>query len=64
MSIQKRLLLYLLVGAPLVWLLAGLVSIRFARHEVDELFDTELIRTVRGVGYALGAAQGEEPEPA
>ena len=46
-SIQRRLLLLPAGGAPLVWLLAGLVSI--ARHEVDELFDTELIRLARQV---------------
>ena len=63
MSIQKRLLLYLLVGAPLVWLLAGLVSIRFARHEVDELFDTELIRLARQVQVTLALPAAERGAP-
>ena len=31
-------------------------------HHLRRKLGRELIRTVRGVGYALGAAQGEEPE--
>ena len=31
-------------------------------HYLRRKLGRELIRTVRGVGYALGAAQGEEPE--
>ena len=53
MSLQRRLLVYLLIGAPLVWLAAGYASMRFARHEVDELFDTELIRLARQVQVTL-----------
>ena len=49
MSLRRRLLLYLLISAPLVWLLAaGVASVR-ARTEVNELFDTELIRLARQV---------------
>lgn len=47
MSLQKRLLLYLLICAPLVWGLALYLSLRQARHEVNELFDTELVRLAR-----------------
>jgi two-component system sensor histidine kinase QseC len=47
MSLQRRLLLFLLIAAPLVWLVALVVSLRLARHEVDELYDTELIRLAR-----------------
>jgi two-component system sensor histidine kinase QseC len=43
-SLQRRLLLYLLVCAPLVWGLTLLVSAQRARHEVNELFDTQIIR--------------------
>ncbi len=53
MSLQRRLLVYLLISAPLVWLVAGAVSMQFARHEVDELFDTELIRLARQVQVTL-----------
>ena len=62
MSLQRRLLIYLLISAPLVWLAAGFASMRFARHEVDELFDTELIRLARQVQVTLAApAAGRDP---
>jgi two-component system, OmpR family, sensor histidine kinase QseC len=48
-SLQRRLLIYLLLCAPLVWSLALLVSASRARTEVNELFDTELIRLARQV---------------
>ena len=61
MSLQRRLLVYLLISAPLVWLAAGFASMRFARHEVDELFDTELIRLARQVQVTLAIpTQGRE----
>lgn len=49
MSLQRRLMLYLLVCAPLVWAVAVLVSVNRSRHEVNELYDTELIRLARQV---------------
>jgi len=54
MSLQRRLLLYLLVCAPLVWGVALYFSISRARHEVNEMFDTELIRLARQVQSTLG----------
>lgn len=67
MSLQRRLLLYLLVCAPLVWAVALLVSGARARHEVNELFDTELIRLARQTQATLtpvsGVAPDAEPEP-
>lgn len=53
MSLQRRLLLYLLVCAPIVWALALAVSADRARHEVNELFDAELIRLARQVQSTL-----------
>jgi two-component system sensor histidine kinase QseC len=41
-SLQRRLLIYLLISAPLVWGIALLVSGQRARTEVNELFDNEL----------------------
>jgi two-component system, OmpR family, sensor histidine kinase QseC len=49
MSLQRRLMLYLLLAAPLVWGLALLVSVQRAQRDVNELFDTELIRLARQV---------------
>lgn len=56
MSLQRRLLLYLLVCAPLVWGVALYFSISRARHEVNEMFDTELIRLARQVQSTLSPA--------
>jgi two-component system sensor histidine kinase QseC len=53
MSLQRRLMLYLLVVAPLVWAVAVLVSVDRTRHEVNELYDTELIRLARQVQATL-----------
>ena len=53
MSLQRRLMLYLLLSAPLIWLMAVLVSVNRAQHDVNELFDTELIRLARQVQVVL-----------
>jgi two-component system sensor histidine kinase QseC len=63
MTLQRRLLLYLLLCAPMVWALALVASVDRARHEVNELFDTEIIRLARQVqstwtGLANPAAPG------
>ena len=54
MSLQRRLLLYLLICAPLVWGVALYFSIQRARHEVNEMFDTQLIRLARQVYATAG----------
>ncbi|MES2944385.1 MAG: sensor histidine kinase N-terminal domain-containing protein, partial [Pseudomonadota bacterium] len=68
MSLQRRLLLYLLISAPLVWALALLFSVIGARHSVNELFDTELIRLARQVQvlvrYTGAGAAPSIPVPA
>ena len=53
MSLKRRLLLYLLLSAPAVWAVALLLSVDRARHEVNELFDTEIIRMARQVQATL-----------
>ncbi|EYC52344.1 histidine kinase [Hylemonella gracilis str. Niagara R] len=71
MSLRRRLLLYLLICAPVVWLLALAGSFFQARTEVNELFDTEMIRLTRQVQLTLtrvgaGAdtrAESEMPAP-
>ncbi len=55
MSLQRRLLLYLMLCAPLVWAVALIYSVDRARHEVNELFDTEIIRLARQVQATLGS---------
>ncbi len=56
MSLQRRLLLALLVCAPLVWAAAAAFSVWQARTEVNELFDAELIRLARQVQALTAAA--------
>lgn len=48
-TLQRRLLLYLLIFAPLVWSVALVFSVVEARKEVNELFDTEMIRLARQI---------------
>jgi len=62
MSLQRRLLLYLLVCAPLVWSIGMLVSVSRARHEVNELYDSEMIRVARQVqGVLASLPAGAKP---
>ena len=53
MSLQRRLMIYLLVCAPFVWGVALYVSIDRSRDQVNELYDTELIRLARQVQATL-----------
>jgi len=64
MSLQRRLMVYLLLCAPLVWGAALVVSVQRARHEVNELYDTEMIRLARQVQATLNATQGDAVPPA
>lgn len=61
MSLQRRLLVYLLLSAPLVWGIALFASANRARHEVNELFDTTMIRLARQVQATLFGAGTHEP---
>lgn len=53
MSLQRRLLIYLMLCAPVVWAIALAVSANRAQHEVNELFDTEIIRLALQVQATL-----------
>ncbi len=53
MSLRRRLMVYLLISAPAVWLLAVAVSLFQARAEVNELFDSEMIRLARQIQLTL-----------
>ncbi|WP_043815754.1 ATP-binding protein [Rubrivivax gelatinosus] len=63
-SLQRRLLLALLVAAPLLWAITVGVATDSAQTEVDEMFDGELIRMAGSVHGALSgiAAKGELTE--
>jgi two-component system sensor histidine kinase QseC len=62
-SLQRRLLLYLLLATPLVWAMAIAVSSGLARREVNELFDTEIVRLARQVQATLAGAAARGPAP-
>jgi two-component system sensor histidine kinase QseC len=63
MSLQRRLLLYLLVAAPLVWVVAIVVSVQRAREEVNELFDAEIVRLAHQVQATLAGLAAAQPTP-
>ena len=63
MSLRRRLLLYMLICAPVVWLLAITASTISARTEVNELFDTEMIRLARQVQLTLIGVNADEEGP-
>lgn len=63
-SLQRRLLLYLLVGAPLVWGLTLALSARSANEEVTELYDTQLVRVARELHSALDGVTTDVRRPA
>jgi two-component system sensor histidine kinase QseC len=48
-TLQRRLLLLLLVGAPTIWLIAVGFSAWRARTEINELFDTQQVRLAQQV---------------
>ncbi len=54
MSLQRRLFWVVLLSAALVWSIAAWVSADRARHEIDELFDTEILRLARKVQSVTG----------
>lgn len=63
MSLRRRLLVYLLICAPVVWLLALTASSFRARAEVNELFDTEMIRLARQVQLTLIGVNADDDRP-
>lgn len=59
-SLQRRLLTYMLICAPVVWAAALAISSVRARAEVNELFDTEMIRLARQVQATLVGLQAPQ----
>ena len=52
-SLERRLLLTVLIGAPIVWLLALAIGLLGASREINELFDTQQVRFARQVAALL-----------
>jgi two-component system sensor histidine kinase QseC len=57
MTLQRRLLQLLLIGAPLTWAIALGVALYTAGHEINELFDTQQVRLAQQVMALAGAAR-------
>lgn len=53
MTLRRRLLLLLLLATPVVWVGAMAISFYSAHHEINELFDTELVRLARQLQATL-----------
>ncbi len=58
MSLRRRLMVYLIVCAPVVWAVGLFGAMKQARHEVDELFDTQMVRLARHVQATLDRQSG------
>lgn len=59
MTLRRRLMLWLLLAAPLLWIGALLTSLLMARLEINELFDTELVHVARQMQAALPQPRAE-----
>ena len=55
-SLLQRVLFSIALAAPLVWLLAAVLNHQHARHKVNELFDTQMIRLARQMQATLPSA--------
>jgi len=61
-TLQRRLLLLLLIGVPLIWLVSLGAAILHARKEINELFDTQEVRLAQQVMALLpGDALATDP---
>jgi two-component system, OmpR family, sensor histidine kinase QseC len=56
MTLQRRVMLFLLLSAPLVWAVGLLYGLHHAQVEINELFDTQQVRLARQVLSTLPSA--------
>jgi two-component system sensor histidine kinase QseC len=61
-SLQQRLILLLLLAAAVLWAVTLTASFLHARHEINELFDTQQVRLARQV-YATLPDSSADPLP-
>lgn len=59
MTLQRRLILWVLVIAPLAWLLTTAATYWQARHEINELYDTDMMRLAQQVHALLPALHNQ-----
>jgi len=60
MTLQRRLLRLMLIGAPVAWLLAAGLAALSARHEIDEMFDAQQVRLAQQVLSLLPAGNPQD----
>lgn len=58
MSLQRRLIFAVLFAAPFAWLLTMTLIYRHALHEIDELYDTDMVMLARQV-HAVFSLTGQ-----
>ena len=56
MTLQRRVMLFLLISAPLVWGVGLLYGLNRANFEINELFDTQQVQLARQVQSTLPSA--------
>ena len=56
MTLQRRVMLFLLLAAPLVWTAGLIFSVSHVRDEIDELFDTQQVQLARQMLAVLPSA--------
>jgi two-component system sensor histidine kinase QseC len=61
MTLQRRLLLLLLIAAPLIWALAVGIALWRASVEINEFFDSQQVRLAQQVAALLPSAQLDGP---
>jgi two-component system, OmpR family, sensor histidine kinase QseC len=52
-SLGQRLLLVIALAAPLIWLVAAAISLNHVQHELNEFYDTHMIRMARQMQVML-----------
>lgn len=61
MTLQRRLILWVLILTPLAWLLTTAGTYWQARHEINELYDTDMVRLAEQVHALLPALHSTPP---
>jgi two-component system sensor histidine kinase QseC len=59
MTLQRRVMLFLLLSAPLVWAAGLFYGLGNAREEINELFDTQQVRIAQQLQALLPALSGD-----